>query len=236
MLGTNNGIVADVLIESGTVEQKQFWLPRMASGKIIASFALTEPDAGSDPSALSTAAVPDGEGWVLAGAKRYIANAPIADVLFVFARTDSNAPATQAIGTFIVPAGVSGLTIGPRYHRTGRVSAWSADGYLDEVRVPTTSLVGGAAGARSGYGTAMRCLAHGRIHIAALRVGMAERRAEGKPGGTDLSVARARVLAVARAFDHRAFDNPYELDHALSGAIPRQGPGGKEPDRAHPLP
>jgi acyl-CoA dehydrogenase len=226
IFGANNGIAGQVLIQGGTEAQKQHWLPRLASGDVTATFALTEPAGGSDPASLSTCAVRDGNDWVITGAKRYIANAPIADALFVFARTDSGTRAVPGIGNFIVPAGAPGLSVAPREHSSGQGGTWCSDLYLDEVRVPAANLVGGPRGARWGYATAMRCLAHGRIHLAALCVGMAERLVEetvrsaqerfhgGRPVGdhqlvqgmvadsvTDLQAGQALVLAAARAFD-----------------------------------
>lgn len=104
MFGTNNGIAGHVLMVGGTEEQKADWLPRIASGDVLASFALTEAEAGSDPSTLTTRAHLDGDDWVINGAKRYITNAPLADVFMVFARTDPDAPRTRGISTFLVPA------------------------------------------------------------------------------------------------------------------------------------
>jgi len=144
MFGTNNGIAGHVLLEGGTEEQKQGWLPRIASGEITASFALTEAEAGSDPAGLATTARPVGDGWVLNGAKRYITNAPIADVFMVFARTDPEARATRGITTFLVPRDTPGLTVGPRDHKMGQFGAWTADVYLDDVRVPAEAVIGGA--------------------------------------------------------------------------------------------
>src|SRR5712672_1637438 len=104
LFGTNNGIAGQVLVLAGTDEQRKQWLPRLASGEVVASFALTEPDAGSDPSRIVTSAAADGGGWVIDGLKRYITNAPAADVFMVFARTDLAAPPGKGIGVFIVPA------------------------------------------------------------------------------------------------------------------------------------
>ena len=229
MFGTNNGIAGHVLLVGGTEEQKAAWLPRLASGEVTASFALTEPDAGSDPSSLTTAAHRDGEHWVINGAKRFITNAPIADVFMVFARTDPEAPKTRGISTFLVPAGTPGLTVAPRDHKMGQFGAWTADVGFSDVRVPATSLVGGPDGLNRGFRTAMGCLAHGRVHISALCVGMAERlvdesveyarsrRQSGKPIGAyqlvqgliadskmDAYVGRATVLEAARNFDSGA--------------------------------
>ncbi|WP_372349832.1 acyl-CoA dehydrogenase family protein [Streptomyces sp. KL116D] len=226
MFGTNNGIAGHVLMVGGTEEQKSQWLPRIASGEVLASFALTEPDAGSDPSTLTTRAHRDGDTWVINGAKRYITNAPLADVFMVFARTDADAPPTRGISTFLVPADTPGLTVAAKDHKMGQSGAWTADVYFDEVRVPANALVGEEAGLNQGFKTAMGCLAHGRVHISALCVGMAERlvdesveyartrKQSGKPIGsfqlvqgliadakTDAYVGRATVLEAARSFD-----------------------------------
>src|SRR5690242_13751034 len=167
MFGTNNGIAGHVLMVGGTEEQKAHWLPRIASGEVLASFALTEPEAGSDPSTLTTRARLDGDTWVIDGAKRYITNAPLADVFMVFARTDRDAPPTRGISTFLVPAGTPGLTVAPRDHKMGQFGAWTADVHFDGVRVPADALVGGEAGLHRGFRTAMGCIAHGRVHISA---------------------------------------------------------------------
>lgn len=223
MFGTNNGIAGHVLLEGATEGQKQEWLPRLASGEVVASFALTEPDAGSSAADLQTTARQDGDSWVISGTKRYITNAPIADVFMVFARTVTTSGAEPGITAFLVPSGTGGLTVGPRDHKMGQFGAWTADVVLDDVRVPATAVIGGVG---RGYATAMRCLSHGRVHIAALCVGMAQRlvdetvdyartrRQSGKPIGsfqlvqglvadsvTDTLAARSLVLEVARAFD-----------------------------------
>lgn len=228
LFGTNNGIAGHVLLEGGTEEQRREWLPRLASGELTASFALTEAEAGSDPSGLTTRAVRRGGHWVINGAKRFITNAPVADVFMLFARTDDAAPPTRGISTFLVPAGTPGLTVGPRDHKMGQAGAWTADVYLTDVSVPDGCLVGGRVGENLGFVTAMRCLAHGRIGIAAACVGMAQRlvdesvsyararRQSGRPiaafqlvqglvadSVTDLLAGRALVLDAARAYDTR---------------------------------
>jgi len=189
LFGTNNGIAGQVLVLAGTEEQRKQWLPRLASGEVVASFALTEPDAGSDPSRLVTSAVPDDApeagpkagleagpgdgGWVIDGLKRYITNAPAADIFMVFARTDPAAPPGKGIGVFIVPARLDGVSVAAKDHKMGQAGAWTADVSFSGVRVPRDALVGEAAAA--GYSTAMRSLAHGRLIIAALCAGVAAR-------------------------------------------------------------
>ena len=173
LFGTNNGIAGQVLVLAGTEEQRKHWLPRLASGEVVASFALTEPDAGSDPSRLTTLATPEGDGWVIDGLKRYITNAPAADVFMVFARTDPKAPPGRGIGVFVVPASAPGVAVAARDHKMGQAGAWTADVAFTGVRVPGDALVGEAA--QAGDATAMRSLAHGRLVIAAMCVGVAAR-------------------------------------------------------------
>jgi acyl-CoA dehydrogenase len=173
LFGTNNGIAGQVLVSAGSDEQRKQWLPRLASGEVVASFALTEPDAGSDPSRLVTTARGDADGWVIDGLKRYITNAPAADVFMVFARTDPDAPPGKGIGVFIVPARIPGVTVAPKDHKMGQAGAWTADVAFNGVRVPADALVGEAAAA--GYATAMRSLAHGRLTIAGVCVGVSAR-------------------------------------------------------------
>jgi acyl-CoA dehydrogenase len=180
LFGTNNGIAGQVLVMAGTEQQRKQWLPRLASGEVVASFALTEPDAGSDPSRLVTTArqvkgeAEAGEGgWVIDGLKRYITNAPAADVFMVFARTDPQAPPGKGIGVFVVPARTDGVVVAARDHKMGQAGAWTADVAFTGVRVPADALVGEEA--QAGYATALRSLAHGRLIIAALCVGVAAR-------------------------------------------------------------
>ena len=173
LFGTNNGIAGQVLVAAGTAEQRKQWLPQLASGEVVASFALTEPDAGSDPSRLSTTARAADRGWIIDGLKRYITNAPAADMFLVFARTDPEAPPGKGIGVFIVPAGTPGVAVAPRDHKMGQAGAWTADVAFTAAQVPADALVGQAA--QAGYSTAMRSLAHGRLTIAGVCVGVAAR-------------------------------------------------------------
>ena len=173
MFGTNNGIAGQVLVGFGTDEQKARWLAAMASGAVIASFALTEPGAGSNPSGLRTKAIRDGNDWLISGQKRFITNAPVAQLFVVFARTrpaDDNGP---GIAVFLVPADAPGVEVGAKDAKMGQEGAWTADVNFTEVRVGDDALVGGSEDI--GYRAAMTSLARGRIHIAALAVGAAQR-------------------------------------------------------------
>ena len=176
MFGTNNGIAGQVLVGFGTDEQKQRWLEPIASGA-VASFALTEPGAGSNPAGLRTKAVRDGSGqdaaWVLDGQKRFITNAPLADLFVVFARTRPADERGAGIAVFLVPADAAGVEIGAKDAKMGQEGAWTADVTFAGVRLPAAALVGGNEDI--GYRAAMTSLARGRIHIAALAVGAAQR-------------------------------------------------------------
>ncbi len=173
MFGTNNGIAGQVLVGFGTDEQKRRWLEPMASGEVIASFALTEPGAGSDPAGLRTKAVRDGANWVISGQKRWITNAPLADLFVVFARTRPADPDGSGIAVFLVPADSPGVEVGVKDAKMGQEGAWTSDVYFTDVRLGPESLIGGSEDL--GYRAALTSLARGRIHIAALAVGTAQR-------------------------------------------------------------
>ena len=173
MFGTNNGIAGQVLVGFGTDEQKRRWLEAIASGAVTASFALTEPGAGSNPSGLRTRAVRDGDGWVINGQKRWITNAPVANLFVAFARTRPADEKGAGIAVFLVPADAIGVEVGVKDAKMGQEGAWTSDVYFTDVRVGPDALIGGSEDI--GYRAALTSLARGRIHIAALAVGAAQR-------------------------------------------------------------
>ncbi|RFZ63909.1 Acyl-CoA dehydrogenase [Mycobacterium marinum] len=173
MFGTNNGIAGQVLVGFGTDEQKARWLEPIASGDVVASFALTEPGAGSSPVGLRTKAVRDGDDWLITGQKRFITNAPVADLFVVFARTRPASDKSPGIAVFLVPAQSAGVEVGAKDAKMGQEGAWTADVSFTDVRVDDAALVGGSEDI--GYRAAMTSLARGRVHIAAIAVGAAQR-------------------------------------------------------------
>jgi acyl-CoA dehydrogenase len=173
LLATNIGIGARGLIFEGTEEQKQSYLPRMASGELISAFALTEPDTGSDPANITTRAVRDGDDYIISGTKRYITNAERAGLFTVMARTDFDKPGADAISAFLVPREVPGLTIGKKDRKMGQRGTTTSDVIFDNVRVPASAIIGLKPG--RGFRLAMRVLDRGRIHIAALATGACRR-------------------------------------------------------------
>jgi len=173
MIGTNNGIGSQGIVIDGTEEQKQRYLPRLAAGEIIGSFALTEPGAGSDAASLRTTAVRDGDHYVLNGTKRFITNAPEASIFTVMARTDLEKKGAGAISAFVVEKGTPGLSLGKIDNKMGQKGAHTCDVIFEDCRVPAANLIGGKEGV--GFKTAMKVLDKGRLHIAAVSVGVAER-------------------------------------------------------------
>jgi acyl-CoA dehydrogenase len=176
LVGTNNGIGSQGIVIDGTPEQKARWLPRLATGEIIGSFALTEPEAGSDAASLRTGAVRDGEHYVINGSKRFITNAPEAGIFTVMARTDPARPGASGLSAFIVEKGTPGLSLGRIDKKMGQRGAHTCDVHFEDCRVPAANLIGGKEGV--GFKTAMKVLDKGRLHIAAVCVGAAERMLE----------------------------------------------------------
>ena len=173
MFGTNNGIAGQVLVGFGTDEQKSRWLEPIASGDVVASFALTEPGAGSNPAGLKTKAIRDGGDWLISGQKRFITNAPVANLFVVFARTRPADDQGPGIAVFLVPADAAGVEVGAKDAKMGQEGAWTADVSFSDVRVDNAALIGGSEDV--GYRAALTSLARGRVHIAALAVGAAQR-------------------------------------------------------------
>ncbi len=172
LFGTNNGIAGQVLARFGNEAQKQRYLPGMAEGSLVGSFALTEAEAGSDPAGLRTTARRREDGWLIDGSKRYITNAPLADLFVVFARSDAAEKGGRGISSFVVEASAPGVTVGPKDKKMGQAGAWTAEVWFDGVHVGADALVGEEG---RGYAKALTVLSRGRLHIAALCVGMAQR-------------------------------------------------------------
>jgi acyl-CoA dehydrogenase len=226
LFGTTVGIGSQGILMDGTEEQKNRYLPKLASGEIIASFALTEPGSGSDAASLSTSARRDGDVYVVNGTKRYITNAAQAGIFTLLARTDSSSRGAAGISAFIVDAGTPGISLGRRDAKMGQKGAHTCDVIFDDCRVPAANLIGLKEGC--GFKTAMKVLDKGRLHIAAICVGAAERmlddalryaverRQFGQPivefqliqamladSRTEIYAARCMVLDAARRRDDR---------------------------------
>ena len=173
VIGTTVGIGSQGILMDGTPEQQANWLPRMATGEVIASFALTEPEAGSDAASLRTTALREGDHYVVNGTKRFITNAPHAGAFTLMARTDPSNKGAGGVSAFIVDAKTDGISFGKYDQKMGQRGAHTCDVIFDNVKVPAANLIGGTEG--QGFKTAMKTLEKGRIHIAAVSVGVAQR-------------------------------------------------------------
>jgi len=223
-VGTNTGIGSEALVADGTEAQKNRYLPALARGEITGCFALTEPEAGSDATTLTTRARRDGDDYLLNGTKCYITNAPIAGLFTVMARTDPDDLTAGGISAFLVEAGTPGLSVGPAYKKMGQAGSPVSEVYFEDCRVPAANLIGGVEG--RGFATAMKVLNKQRLHLSALCTGPAmrmrdealahasKRRQFGRPVAefqlvqamiadmqTEIHAARALILDTARKRD-----------------------------------
>ena len=223
-IGTTVGIGSQGIVLDGTPEQKQQYLPAMASGELVASFCLTEPESGSDAASLRTTATREGDHYIIHGTKRYISIAPHAGAFTLMARTDASNKGAGGVSAFIVDAKTPGIIIGKPDRKIGQHCSHTSDVIFDGCRVPAANLIGLKEG--QGFKTAMKVLDKGRIHIAAVCVGVAERmlqdalkyamdrRQFGQPiaefqlvqamladSRTEIYAARAMVLDAARRRD-----------------------------------
>lgn len=172
VIGTNVGIGSQGVVMFGTDEQKREWLPKLASGEVVASFALTEPNAGSDAASVRTTAIRDGDYYVVNGTKRFITNARRAGMFTLMARSDPGKKGAGGISAFIVPATTPGITIGKAEKKMGQQGAHIHDVIFENARVPAKLRLGPEG---EGFKVAMQVLDRGRLHISAVCVGVAER-------------------------------------------------------------
>jgi alkylation response protein AidB-like acyl-CoA dehydrogenase len=162
IVSVSMGLFGKILLDHGTEEQKQEWLPGIATGTKLGCFGLTEPDNGSDPAGLKTRAVRDGSDWLITGSKIFITNGTWADVCMVFARTGG--PGAKGISAFLVPTDVPGFTRTEIHGKLGLRGQATAELGLDNVRVPASSLVGNEG---DGFAFAMKSLDKGRVSVGA---------------------------------------------------------------------
>lgn len=170
IVSVSNTLVAQTILDHGSAEHRGGVLGRLARGESIGAFALAEPSAGSDLLALATTARPDGQGWVLEGAKWFVTNGPAADVFLVFGQTDPGR-GESSLSCFLVGRDAPGVSIGPIEKKLGLRSAPSCALGLSGCRVGPDALVGARG---EGYGIATRALGRARIGVAAQAVGIAQ--------------------------------------------------------------
>lgn len=200
-VGGNTGIGSEGLVVAGTEAQRRHYLPRLASGEWTASLALTEPNAGSEATAITTAARRDGDSYVLNGSKCFITNAPIADLFTVIARSDPDSRGSKGVSAFLVERGTPGLRSSAPYQMMGQAGSPVGEVFFEDCRVPAENLLGGVEG--RGFATTMAVLNKQRIHLAALCTGFAQRMLD---------------LALAHAESREQFGQPI-IDFQLVGAL-----------------
>ena len=164
IIGTTVGIGSQGIVMDGTPDQKKKFLPKMATGELVASFALTEPDSGSDAGSLRTSAIKQGDHYLVNGTKRYITNAPHAGVFTLMARTNPDIKGSAGVSAFIVDAKSAGISLGKIDKKMGQKGAHTCDVIFENVKVPAENLIGLQEG--RGFKTAMKVLDKGRIHVA----------------------------------------------------------------------
>jgi len=204
LIGTNVGIGSQGIVMDGTEEQKAHYLPKLASGEMIASFALTEPDIGSDAAHLKTTARRDGSDVVLNGTKRYITNAVRAGVFTVFARTDPDRDGGDGVSAFLLPADTPGITVATPDRKLGQRGTKTSDVIFDDVRLPESAIIGGPGNLNRGFRTAMKVLDRGRVHVASIAVGTAQRMLD---------------VATAYAIDRKQFGVPIAEHQFVQGML-----------------
>ena len=201
VFGTTNGVGSQGIVMDGSEAQRRAYLPRMASGELIASFCLTEPEIGSDAAQLQTRATRTEGGYLLNGTKRYITNAPAAGIFTVMPRTGAPDSGAAGVAAFLLEAGIEGLRLGRKERKMGQRGAHICDVVFEDCFVPAENVIGGEEG--QGFRMAMKVLDRGRLHIAALCIGAA---------------TRLIREALAYAMDRRQFGKPI-AEHQLVQAM-----------------
>jgi acyl-CoA dehydrogenase len=174
-IGTSNGIGSMGILFDGTEEQKQRYLPRIASGEWTSCFALSEPEAGSDAGNVKTTAERDGDYFVLNGLKHFITNGDIADIATVIALTDKDKRTRGGITAFVVEKGTPGFSVGAIDRKMGLRGSHTCELIFDNCRIPVTNVIGGEPLIGQGFKTAMSVLDKGRLTMGACALGAAQK-------------------------------------------------------------
>ncbi|MBQ0005594.1 MAG: acyl-CoA dehydrogenase family protein [Clostridiales bacterium] len=168
---TSNSLGGGPLMIAGSEEQKQKYLPPVASGEKILVFGLTEPGAGSDAGGTTTTAIPDGDDFIINGRKCFISGAPVADWIIIFAKTDLTKKGSRGISMFIVDMNLPGVSLGAHEKKMGIKGYPTCDVVFEDVRIPKENLIGPL---HKGFQYAMKTLDGGRLGVAAMSVGLGQ--------------------------------------------------------------
>lgn len=189
IMSVNNSLVCDPIIAFGSESQKRSYLPELSTGKRLGCFALSEPEAGSDPAGMRTSAVKKGKSYIINGTKSWITNGAEADTMILFAATDPSMK-HHGISAFIIDMDTPGVKVGKLEHKLGIKASSTAQIFFEDCKVPDSAILGEEG---DGFKIAMSTLDGGRIGVAAQAVGIAraaleesvryskERKAFGKP-------------------------------------------------------
>ena len=199
LVGISNGIGSRGLVLSGSNEQKDKYLPGLASGELIAAFAVSEPDAGSDVSSIRTNAKLDGQRYLLNGSKHFITNGPIADIFTVLAITDRDKGSRGGMSVFLVEKDTPGFSVGRIQETMGSRGCLRSELVFEDCVVPIENVIGGEG---KGFGLIMSCLAEGRISYAAFCVGTAQRLLDMSIEYAKQRVQFGRPIAEFQAIQH----------------------------------
>lgn len=210
IVSVQNSLVCGIPYKYGTEEQKKRWLIPLASGQQLGCFCLTEPQAGSDASALLTTAVREGDEWVLNGIKQFITSGKNADMAIVFAVTDK-AAGKKGISCFMVPTTTPGYIVSRIEDKMGQHASDTAQIVLENCRVPATALLGKEG---DGYRIALSNLEEGRIGIAAQSVGMARAALEAATAYARERITFGKAIIEHQAVNFRLADMAIQLDAA----------------------
>jgi len=170
---TTIGLCSQAILDFGTDDQKNKYLPLMANGDVVGSFALTEPNAGSDATSLETTAKREGNKYIINGTKKYITNAPYADIFLVMAKTDMTKKNSEGISSFLVESNLEGIKVGKAPKMLGQKGSASPEVHFKNCAVDKDLLLGGKEG--GGLKPALRGINHARLHVAGTCVGQAKR-------------------------------------------------------------
>ena len=209
-VGLHNSLAAPPLLDFGTEEQKRKYLPGVASGELLAAFALTEPEAGSDAANVQATAVPDGDGWVINGTKNFISNGSVADFVILFVMTDRERGARGITG-FVVDTDRPGFRVGTVEKKMGTKLCPAAEIIFEDYRAPKVSQLGEL---NSGFRVAMQTLDGGRVSVGAQCVGLAEAAFEAALGYARERVQFGKPIAKFQAIQWMLADMRTEIDAA----------------------
>ncbi|MGB0652152.1 MAG: acyl-CoA dehydrogenase family protein [Thermoplasmatota archaeon] len=196
IFGACASLTVSPILNWGNEEQKQEWLPKLASGGAMGCYALTEPTAGSDAGSLLTKATRDGDEYVLSGQKVYISNGAVADVCIAFARTDPDSKDARGVSAFIVPTDTEGFRVGKNEEKMGLNASYTNQIFFEDVRIPAENILGKEG---DGFKVAMSTLDVGRIMAASGSTGIARAAME-----DSIAYAKERVQFGVPIASHQA--------------------------------